>query len=280
MFNIFKRKPRPPQRFTEAQEALKKRGGCLVVIWGLFVGLLLLLLATVADIVFSGWVSRQIDPAVDLFWLVAHTPIGVAGLSLVVALCVAVAVGIILAVLDSRPRKPPKPVQLTPEEREAIQALRTMWQRHGHEAAYLLSELHRDVKEVWALKGRWGHLLERAPSLLDNGRDDMTAALADLTRPLEQVQNSFNEMYRAYRATCSNVSRIAEDQELEKTHLKYVERLQRWQAKHHAMFDELLNIETMPAHGRILRFHIRNGFEMDQTLLRFMHAAEVREENQ
>jgi hypothetical protein len=275
-------KPKPPQRLTQAREAIKRRGGCLMVVWSLTAALVVWLAGKIIDHFTDRWISRRIDPAVDLFWQAVHAPIGVVGLCLVVALCVVTSAAILLALWDSRPKRDPQPRPLTNAERDLINPLRAVWNRYGEEASSTLHSLFAEI--VYNMKTNktgiyWVDLYGVPLTQLEAGQKAMSAAVAkDSTVPFDGVLDQFKQTYGAYIAVYTWLARI----EHHNPNLtdEYTPRIKAWKDFHRSYWEALQDLQQRPEYQRRLAIYQFNLPLTDPITHHFIQSAETRPERQ
>jgi hypothetical protein len=183
-------------------------------------------------------------------------PMGLGGL----ALLIWAALLLLLAYLDSRPRKEPPPAEvLAPrvrslEEKEEIQALRTLWNLYFQPAAAtcraiydsMLSRL--DDKRLY-----WWTLAQPASRRLYTAMVEMSEAVADESYfDLETVQARQNEVYGAYWGAAYWVAKIAKEEGIDLTQVPTPRELERWRERHNRFIEKLREFGERPAQRDII----------------------------
>lgn len=275
---LSKYKPSPPKRLIEAREAIKQRGGLLVLLRGLVYFLIVYVTGAIVNHYTDGWIIKQLDPAIDQFWILAHQPVGVIALLFVVAICIVLSVAIIMAILDSRPKKSPKPRPLTAEEREPINPLRAVWNRYGADTTCGLHSLFADV--VYNMKENkhgihWANLYHILLERLDAERKAMTSAVAvDSSVRFDAVLDQFKKTYGAYIAVYTHLAR--NEHYTPNLTEEYAPKITAWKEAHRLYWDELQELQERPEYQDKLAIHQPNLSFSDPVTYRFIQSAQTR----
>lgn len=206
-------------------------------------------------------------------WWLIRQPMGLGGAALLAYIAILVGV----SWWQTRPRpvvKEPAAPELSEADRRVIQDLRTMWNRHGHEAVRQLHDMFKDATYQLRERVYWGVLVDPIADELSRSMDAMTRSVAfDTEMSVRQVRDHFNTVYAAYLQAIRWLSKLESKGDITLDGNR-AERLRWWRESHFYFRDKLEDLNQIPEHHGSLKVYL--SYIDDDAFAKFLRAAETR----
>jgi hypothetical protein len=240
-------------------------------IWFIVAGAAYVIIEAVRSVVSDASTLVVVWLGKGVWWLIRQ-PMGLGGLALLAYIAILVGV----SWWQTRPKpgaKEPVTPELSEAERRIIQDLRTIWNRHGHEAVRQFHDLFKDATYQLRERVYWGVLVNPIADELGKSMDAMTRSVAfDTEMSARQVREHFNAMYAAYLQAIRWLAKLESKGDITLDDTR-AERLGWWRESHFYFRDKLEDLNQVPEHHGSLKIYL--PFIDDDAFGRFLRAAQT-----